>query len=445
MGVSIGPYSIIREGLVGHWDVGSPRSFRGEVVDNILNQVTQQYGTSFGTYIRTVSNTQNVYIPTVNKTVSTKVTDFYNDYGGGSGNCCPNIFTYGTGLNQALQTGTAVTGNTLYTYSIVYKTTTGSTNSNYMYRYEFNSSNGYLTEGGVHNDANRTSLGNGWYHAWGQFTSQPTVAYFNTYFFHYEYATYNTIYLASAQLIPGGRIMPAQYQIFNANSGRTRSSYYDINSVGTSEFNYSQPKPGGLMDLSGKGHHGEIRNGAYYDSDGGGSLVFDGSNDSVKIYDVNWLNCSLLTMIAWVKPLGSLSQNGFIFEKTTNGNVNTQYSYFFNGDGTFYFRTYTEDGNGHDYTFASSSYISLNQWNHIVATYDGYVKKVYVNGSLVKSENAYYGSLKSNNTGEAYIGIYGDGGYPLNGKIARVSVYDRALSASEISQDYNNTKGRFGL
>jgi len=56
------------------------------------------------------------------------------------------------------------------------------------------------------------------------------------------------------------------------------------------------------------------------------------------------------------------------------------------------------------------------------------------------------GALGSNNTGPAYIGIYGSfSGYPFNGKIAKVQVYDRPLTATEVLNDYNNTKSRFGL
>lgn len=444
MPIRIGPEPIRTENLVGLWDVGSPRSFKGEVVDNILNQVSQQYGTSYGTYLRTVSNTQNVYIPTVNKTVRTRVTDFYNDYGGGSGNCCPNIFTYGTGRNQAQYTGAAVAGNTQYTYSIVYKTTSGYTHPNYMYRYEYSNAGAYQTEQGVHSDSNRTALGNGWYHAWGQFTTQPSTGYFNTYFFHYEYSTYNTVYLASAQLIPGGRIMPAQYQTFNVESGNVRAGYYNINSIGTSEWNYGQPKPGGLLDISGKGHHGELRNGPYYDSDGGGCLVFDGTNDGIEIEDTNRLNPGTFTIVAWVKS-SNFNQSGFIFEKTTNGSVNTQFSLFFNGNNVFYFRIM--NSSNQDLNFTTSSYFTNNNWHHVVATYDGGTQRVYVNGSQAASQSCQgLPGGGTNNTGQAFIGIYGNfSGYPFNGKIAKVAVYDEALNSTEVLADYNATKGRFGL
>lgn len=443
MSVRIGPQTIKRESLVGLWDVGSPRSFKGEEIKNFLNQVSQQYGTSYGSTVRTVSNTQNVYIGgSVNKIVKSRVTDFYNNYPS-SGNCCPNLYTYGTSLTTTSHGGDAISPSTLYTYSIVYKTSDGYTHPNYMYRYEYNSAGQYKTEGGVHSNSNRTSLGDGWYHAWGQFTTtNDTTGYLNTYFFHYQYSTYNTTYVASAQLIPGGRIIPAKHQAYNVLSGRGRYGYYGMTSVGTSNHLYGVDKPGGLLDISGKGHHAELRNGPYYDDDGGGCLVFDGTNDGIEIEDTNFLSTPIHTMVAWVKS-DNFNQNGFIFEKTTNGSVNTQYSYFFNSNNNFYYRTYGPSNQ--DLTFTTSSYFTNGNWHHVVATYDGENKRVYVNG-VQAAIIACSGAITQNNTGPAYIGIYGSfSGYPFNGKIAKVAVYDKGWTAADVLEDYNNTKNRFGL
>lgn len=432
MAITFGPQKSKTLGLIGNWDMGNPKSFQGEPITNVLNQVTPTYGSQQSTNTRVSLNTQQVFIPTVNKTVNCRVMNFYNNYGP-SGNCCPNLFTYGTGLS--------VSGNTQYTYSIIYKTTTGYTHPNYMYRYEYGPS-GYLTESGVHNDANRTALGDGWYHAWGQFTTQPTCISLNTYFFHYEYATFNTVYLASAQLTAGSRIIPAKDHIFNVESGNSRSNAFDINALGTSNQIYSRQKSGGLLDTSGFSAHGVITNGPTYDTDGGGCLVFDGSNDGIQINEVTNLAPPMHTISAWVKS-SNFNQNGFIFEKTTNGSVNTQWSLFFNGNNITYYRTMGLSNE--DLTFTTSSYFTNNQWNHVVATYDGGTKRVYVNGSQATSTGC-QGALGSNNTGPAYIGIYGSfNGYPFNGKIAKVQVYDRPLTATEVLADYNNTKSRFGL
>ncbi len=434
MAITFGQQTSKTLGLIGNWDAGNPKSLQGEPITNVLNQVSPTYSTQNSTGLRVVSNTQQVFIPTVNKTVTCRVMNFYNNYPSQSANCCPNLFTYGTGLS--------VSGSTQYTYSIIYKTTTGYTHPNYMYRYEYGPS-GFLTESGVFNDANRTSLGDGWYHAWGQFTTQPAANSLHTYFFHYEYNTYNTVYLASAQLTAGSRVIPAKDHIFNVDSGNNRSNAFDINSFGTSNLITSRQKSGGLLDTSGFSHHGVITNGPTYDTDGGGCLVFDGSNDGIQINEVSNLGPPMHTISAWVKS-SNYNQDGFIFEKTTNGSVNTQWSLFFNGSNNFYYRTMGTSNT--DLVLApTSSYFTNGLWYHVVATYDGGTKNVYVNGSLAASQSC-QGSLGSNNTGPAFIGIYGSFvGYPFNGKIAKVQVYDRALNVTEVLNDYNDTKGRFGL
>lgn len=431
MSITFGPQTSKTLGLIGNWDAGNPKSFQGEPITNVLNQVTPNYGTSNGASFKVLVNTQQVFIPTVNKTVNCRVFNIWNNYPT-SGNCCPNPFTYGNGLS--------VSGNTQYTYSIIYKGTSGYTHPNYMYHYEFGPS-GYLTEFGVHSDANRTSLGDGWYHAWAQFTTQPTATSINTGMWHYEYGVYSTIYVASAQLTAGSRVIPAKDHIFNVDTGTSRSNAFDINAFGTSNV-YNRTKSGGFLDTSGFSAHGVITNGPTYDTDGGGCMVFDGSNDGIQINEVSNLAPPMHTISAWVKS-SNFNHNGFIFEKTTNGSVNTQWSLFFNGANNVYYRTIGLSSQ--DLTFTTSSYFTNNQWNHIVATYDGGTKRVYVNGSQVAS-TACQGSLGSNNTGPAYIGIYGSfNGYPFNGKIAKVQVYDRPLTATEVLNDYNNIKGRFGL
>ena len=138
----------------------------------------------------------------------------------------------------------------------------------------------------------------------------------------------------------------------------------------------------------------------------------------------------------------TISQNGFLFEK---GAVNSQYSMFLNQGDVFYFRTIGGTINNQDLTFTSSTYLTANVWNHVICTYNGSIKIIYVNGIQVASVNA-SGTLNTGQTNQ-YIGKYGDAGnnYPFNGRIGESRVYNIALSAAQVLQNYNATKGRFGL
>jgi hypothetical protein len=113
-----------------------------------------------------------------------------------------------------------------------------------------------------------------------------------------------------------------------------------------------------------------------------------------------------------------------------------------------YFRSYGHSGGGHDLTFASTSVCPSGTWALVTCTYDGSNKRIYKNGTQVNS-SAITGTL-STNTGGAWIGAYGGAtpsavNYPWDGKIASVRVYDTALSAAEIKNNFDSQRNRFGV
>ena len=100
-----------------------------------------------------------------------------------------------------------------------------------------------------------------------------------------------------------------------------------------------------------------------------------------------------------------------------------------------------------DLTFTTSSYVTANKWNHIVCAYNGSTKTIYVNGVLAASTSCT--GTPSTNTNGISMGVYGGynggRGYWFSGQIAISRVYNRGLTASEILQNYNATRSRFGL
>jgi hypothetical protein len=194
--------------------------------------------------------------------------------------------------------------------------------------------------------------------------------------------------------------------------------------------------------LSGNPSNGILTNGPTYSSDNKGAMVFDGSNDGVEIPGSK-LSVNQMTISVW-NYATNYNQNGFMFEKTTNGSVNTQYSLFFSGTSIIY-RTYglsTVDLS----VVSTTAGVGNSQWNNIVATWDGTTKKIYVNGILGATSSTLTGTVTENTSGAAYVGIYGSfAGYPFNGKIATTSVYNKALTAEEIQQNFNALRGRFSI
>ena len=404
MGVFSGP-DIKEDGLVLALDGANYKSFKGVPATNILNQISYTSGNTNTALFKYTQGSENVNIPSLGY-VNSKYVDFYNDYNGGSGNCCPTLFYYGTGL--------AASPSTTYTYSIIYKTTTGYTHPNYMYRYEFNSSGTYLTEAGVHSDSNRTSLGDGWWFAWGQFTTQATTARLDTYLYHYEYATQNRVYVYKAALYAGTYVIPPEHML---NSGEVRGA-----TVATG---------GGWADIIGNSNNGELVNGPTYSSANGGSLIFDGVNDKVS---TNYKPSGARSYFIWVKFSSLTHPSGYQITGTQEVNAYT-YIGIENGGGVYYYAGASTGGN-------IGNPVTVNTWVNLgFALFPDGSRRVYKNGIEIHYNT---GGLGGTATNEFSVGCINNS-YHITGNIAQVSIYNRALTAAEVSQNFNALRGRFGI
>lgn len=189
-------------------------------------------------------------------------------------------------------------------------------------------------------------------------------------------------------------------------------------------------------DLTGTVSAGTLST-ATYSSSSGGYLSFNGSTSSYATFpNSTALDNQAFTMEVWVKPT-TLGQSGFWFEK---GSVNTQYSFFQYGS-YIYFRM---GSLGDLYVLESTAGLSTSTWNQMVGTFvNGTGRRIYRNGTLVASD-ATSGTVGTN-AGGISIATYGGGGYYYNGAVAICRIYSRALSPTEIQQNFDGQKARFGL
>ena len=93
--------------------------------------------------------------------------------------------------------------------------------------------------------------------------------------------------------------------------------------------------------------------------------------------------------------------------------------------------------------FGSVTSLSLNTWYYAAVTFSTSAGiKLYINGALDNS-NAGFTTAHAGD-GSVNIGRFGVGNY-LNGRVGDVFCYDRALTDSEILQNFNATKATYGL
>ena len=164
------------------------------------------------------------------------------------------------------------------------------------------------------------------------------------------------------------------------------------------------------------------------------SIYFNGTTDHAYISPFNFpadTSCEI-----WVK---SSSYNGKVILSFDSDGFGSGPNIFFNASTICW---NTGDGGGNPFT--NSSYPG-SDWVHIVVTNNTVsgVATLYINSVLIGTATA-KSTLTTN--GSLYIGRYhGDNNYNINGYIGIVRVYSKILTLSEITKNYNLTKGRFGL
>lgn len=199
-----------------------------------------------------------------------------------------------------------------------------------------------------------------------------------------------------------------------------------------------------IEDLTNFNNDGTLINGVYYDSEGNGSLVFDGVSDYISVPITNYtLNLASVTVFCWVNlalpakgtlfHLGPFNSGitvgvGVIDNMTLGTKVTLLYSGIVYVSSSYNFGTY------------------LNGWNFVAISFDSSkYPTVYLNNNA-----GVYVSV--NNFTPPYSNIVtigkeldGTGIRYLTGKMTDIRMYSRALSSTEILAYYNATKSRYGL
>lgn len=193
-------------------------------------------------------------------------------------------------------------------------------------------------------------------------------------------------------------------------------------------------------DISRSRFNGTLTNGPTFNTGSGGSIVFDGVDDLVSVNNNAALNSNIGTVSVWFKAnsitgyhslIGkhdsAFSLNGFNLFVYTSGPV---ISGQIKGASTT--------------TNLPSMLISTNIWyNYTVSFSSGDSYSSYMNGILLGT-----GSLVSFTVSSQplRIGSSVDSFWQtFNGNIAQALLYNRALTATEVLQNYNTTRGRFGI
>jgi hypothetical protein len=204
-------------------------------------------------------------------------------------------------------------------------------------------------------------------------------------------------------------------------------------------------------DISGNTNNGTLINGPTFNTGSGGSIVFDGTDDYVTLLNsINITNIFTISVWCSFAELGSIG-SGFTKRKTL-----ISYNYPYSSNNGFAFIGSGNNGTdffisiGTDQKFATSTtgYISLNTpvMLTVVANAGNELIRLYKNNTEVNYAGRTDANINIIYNNTPNIGILSPAGQNyMNGSIYNTVIYNRALTSSEINQNFQATRARFGI
>jgi hypothetical protein len=207
-------------------------------------------------------------------------------------------------------------------------------------------------------------------------------------------------------------------------------------------------------DLSRGGNNGTLTNGPTFDPSNGGSIVFDGTDDFSTTPDHPSLNfgSGAFTLECFFRPKSTQSGGNFpaILNKGTGDFTDSPlvgaigWIIYWDTNANFY-RFRLRDGTSSNDINFPGTINNNNTWRCLSASIPTSGSSIvgYHNGSSISSTSRTVGSTNTNVA--LTIATWRQFSRELNTDVGVVRIYNRALSATEVLQNYNATKTRFGL
>jgi len=183
-------------------------------------------------------------------------------------------------------------------------------------------------------------------------------------------------------------------------------------------------------------NNGTLTNGPTYNSANGGSIVFDGTNDFIQC--LGSITVTEATFLTWIRRNGNQdTYDGILYSRGTNTTGMSFYSSNQLG--------YTWNDAGNTYGWSSGLTIPDLTWCMVAISVTSTAATAYLCESSRITSAINTVNHASSLLDDIKIGIDEYENRCFTGNIATAMIYNRALSANEISQNFNSLKGRFNL
>lgn len=198
-------------------------------------------------------------------------------------------------------------------------------------------------------------------------------------------------------------------------------------------------------DLSGKGNNSTLVNAPTLNSENGGSIVFNRIKQNFSKISSFTSTSQNMSFSLWFNPdeLPASTVNQIIYLVADGGYTIRFYKNANHSVQNLSWLIYYERTNLTIGAVLPAYTYPINSWTNTVVTFNDTGKyELYVNGIIQNTTQTVTFSKWLLPNGDFYINYPGTG---INGKVSQMQVYNRALTAQEILQNYNATKGRFNL
>ena len=198
-------------------------------------------------------------------------------------------------------------------------------------------------------------------------------------------------------------------------------------------------------DLSGNGNNGTLLNDVGYNSSNNGIMIFDGTNDYCNIANTSIGNfaTSDFSVSCWAKAASGAAVTRGLFSKYDPHSGNGTGWFIFHRDGQIWVRI-TQDLAAPLEMSQIIVSVPTSVWYNITITRTTNYFSLYINGVLYQT-NTTTNIINCSSTGPLRIGSGYSSGYYYIGDVGAASIYDRAISAAEVSQNFNALRGRYGI
>ena len=193
---------------------------------------------------------------------------------------------------------------------------------------------------------------------------------------------------------------------------------------------------------------GTLRGSVSYSSDNSGILDFNGANGSyITCPSINLGNT--ISVCAWVYPRRQNTICGLFTNAAANTQTNGfkfQWNFWNTNPDTLNIGLEAGNGSAGGNSYTPNNIVTLNAWQHLGYVYDKVDRRIifFLNG--VPTTVIEISVVANVNTNAAVnVGGYSGGSYTMNAKLGYIHIFDTLLNSTQIYNDFNASKSRFGF